>query len=276
MAELNPFPEENELEDSVEEEMLAILALAFVQAPQIDNFTRSDFSTVQNRFRSQVSEILPFLYGISQDAIKSGLDRTQRELSLSLTFDFTDPRLQSFVLQVLNDNLAEILDTNERMFNRLQQIALERGWDDQKLFDTFKRYYGLIPNHVQTIVNLEDSLRADGVPEGKIIKQVQKRIDRLVEWRIRLFANLVGTEIVEGSKELSWTAAVSRGELDTSSYEKEWVSVVDGDTTNFCMSSHLTRAEIGGVFANGRPFPPGFPPIHPCRSSIRIVRRRGT
>ncbi|MBG23669.1 MAG: hypothetical protein CMF22_10125 [Idiomarinaceae bacterium] len=274
MAEPSPFSEENELEDSVEEELLALLALAFVQAPRIENFTRQSFQTVQDRFRSEVSRVMPFLYDISSTALQTGLDRTKRELSLGdILFDQTSPRLQAFVRQVFQDNIDEIMDTNERMWVKLQQVAQEKGWTDKQLFDAFKRYYGLTPNHLQTILNMEDAMRASGTSQASIERQVQSRIDRLVEWRIRLFANLVGTEVVEGSKEIAWTAAVNDGQLDPSQYVKLWVSVVDGNTTDVCLSSHLTTAEIGGVFPNGRPYPPAFPPLHSCRSSVRIVKR---
>ncbi len=120
---------------------------------------------------------------------------------------------------------------------------------------------------------MESALESDEVARAKIERQVQKRIDNLVEWRVRLFSSLVGTEIVEGSKDLSFTILGETGQLDRNEFVKRWRSVLDDDTTVICTNSHNTIAEIGGVFPNGFPHPPALSPLHPCRSSMEIIRR---
>lgn len=278
MAEESPFEEERQLENEIDEELLLLLASAFLYATQFINpsqASRADFQQVQDRFRNRSSEILPLLYSQSQEAVKTGLQRAISELSLrdDLSVNLADQRFQQYVQRIFSDNIEEILETNQRMWTRLQEVAIQRGWSEEELFRRLKVYYGLTPNHLQTALNMEDSLKAEGISQRNIDRQLQNRIDRLIEWRISLFSTLVGTEVVEGSKDLSWTILGETNEINREEFVKQWVSVVDSSTTDVCLSSHLTTAEIGGVFPNGRPSPPAFPPLHPCRSSMRIIRR---
>jgi AraC-like DNA-binding protein len=278
MAETSPFELENQLEDEIDEELLLLLASAFLYGTSIINpaqDSRDVFQTVQERFRRRSSEILPLLYRQSQEAVKSGLSRTMSELGLvDLSVDLSDPRFQRYIERIFDDNIQVIMDTNQQMWIRLQQIAAERGWSDEELLRRLERYYGLTPNHLQTVLSMESNLQAEGVSGASFDRQIQNRIDRLIEWRIRLTSALIGTEVIEGSKDLSFTILGETDQLDREAFQKQWVSVVDSETTDVCLSSNLTVAEIGGNFANGRPHPPAFPPLHPCRSSMRIVRRR--
>lgn len=277
MAEESPYETERELENEVDEELLALLATALIFATSsltISSFSRSEFQTIQDRFQTKSSEILPQLNSISQRSIQAGLDRISDELNINdLAVNYSDPRLQSYINRVFQDNIDEILDTNQRMWIRLQQIAIEKGWSEEELVRRLKKYYGLTPSHLQTVLNMESALNAENISKKIIEQQVQKRIDNLIEWRFRLTSGLIGTEIVEGSKELSWTILGETAQLDSESYLKQWVSVVDENTTNVCLSSHLTTAEIGGTFPNGFKYPPNLNVIHPCRSSMRIIRR---
>ncbi len=111
------------------------------------------------------------------------------------------------------------------------------------------------------------------VSKKEITKRVNKRIDQLVEVRMKLTAVTIGTEVVEGSKDASFTYLAESGQLDSDKYVKEWVSVIDDVTTDICTSSHRTIAEIGQPFPNGFYHPPAYDPVHPCRSSLRIRKR---
>ena len=275
MAERSPFPEEDALEDEVREELLLLLALAFLNASQkivTQSFVRSDFQALQDRFRSEAAKALPQLTSISQRAAELAFQRTPLSADTFDT-DFSDQRYQQLVSNIFNDNMQYLLDTNEQAFIRLQEIAVSRGWSDERFNEYLRKFYGLTPKYIQTVLSLEDALKADGVSQDKINKRVQARIDQLIEWRISLASELIGTEVVEGSKELTWTILGETGQLDSQEFIKQWWSTVDSETTQTCLDSHLTTAEIGGFFPNNMRSPPNLNLIHPCRSSMRIIRR---
>jgi hypothetical protein len=275
MSEQSPFPEEDALEDEVREELLLLLALAFLNASQkivTQSFVRSDFQALQDRFRSEAAKALPQLTSISQRAAELAFERTPLPADTFDT-DFSDQRYQQLVRNIFNDNMQYLLDTNEQAFIRLQEIAVSRGWSDERFNEYLRKFYGLTPKYIQTVLSLEDALKADGVSQDKINKRVQARIDQLIEWRISLASELIGTEVVEGSKELTWTILGETGQLDTQEFIKSWRSTIDEVTTQTCLDSHLTTAEIGGFFPNGMKSPPNLNVLHHCRSSMVIIRR---
>lgn len=277
-TESNPFPEEDKLEDNTEEEILALLALSFVYATSSVNPSSfnpaTDFDIVQSRFRAKFSEILPELTSVSQQAIEIAINRLGRDFDLDdLFIDYSDERFNTTTRQLLNENFDRILATNEQFWNRLQQLAIENDWSDEELARRLKKYYGLVPNHVQTVLAMETALTKEGVSKKSKDSQVQKRIDRLVEWRLSLIANQISTGVVEGSKDESFGYLVDTSQINPDEYEKQWVSVIDDVTTDTCISLHLSRAPIGGTFNGGIKHPPSFPPVHPCRSAIRLVKR---
>lgn len=278
MSESSPYAEEAALEDELDEELLMILALAFLGAVSsivISKFALSDFSTVQERFKAGASEVLPKLQNISNRSIEVGLNRTASDLKLKdLRIDYSDPRIMNIVRNAFNDNLEMILQTNQEMFAELLRIAEARDWDNQEIARRLKMYYGLTPRFLKTVIAMEDALRAEGVSKKVIQQRVQKRIDQLVEHRIKLASTLIGTKVVEGSKEVAFRQLVETSQVDGSKYVKMWVSQVDDRTTQVCLSSHRMTAEIEGVFANGYSSPPATSPPHPCRSSIRIIKRK--
>ena len=52
---------------------------------------------------------------------------------------------------------------------------------------------------------------------------------------------------------------------------KEWVSVIDDQTTDTCLSLNGEVVEIGSAFSSGDYSPPSSIPPHPCRSSLRAI-----
>ncbi len=277
-TESSPFEEEQSLEDELDEELLMLLALAFLSATStivISQFTFNNFSTVQERFKAEASSILPSLQSVSSRSIEVGLNRTASDLNLKdLHIDYSDSRIMNIVREAFSDNLEMILQTNQEMFSELLRIADERGWDNQEIARRLKMYYGLTPRFLKTVISMEDALKAEGLSKKVIQERVQKRIDQLVEHRIKLASTLIGTKVVEGSKDIAFTQLVETGQVDFDKYVKEWRSGVADGTTQVCLSSHRMIAEIGGVFANGFSAPPATDPVHPCRSSIRIVKRK--
>ena len=276
-TEASPFEEERQIEDDLTEELLVLLATSLVFA--VDNIVLSrfspvsDFEVVQQRFRSNVSEAFPQFISISQRASQIALDRAERETPLrNLTVDYSDSRFMNRISEVFDKHVEFVLSTNREMFNTLRSIALENGWSDEELARRLKRYYGLTPRHMQSIVNMENALIAEGVNKSNRQTILQRRIDQLVEWRLNLIATQLSTEIVESSKDAAFSYLASTGQVNIAEYEKEWVSVIDENTTQICTSSHRTRAQIGRNFSNGRPYPPAYPPVHPCRSAIRLVK----
>jgi AraC-like DNA-binding protein len=276
-TEKSPYEEEAELEDEVYEELVLLLALSFVfGSSNIINsqFTISDFDTSQERFKTKLSEILPLLSNVSLSSIQVGVSRTQVENKIKdLSTDFSDARFQNLINFIFNDNTERMLQTNRSMFQELLRIASVRGWSDAELARRFKLYYGLTPRFLRTVISMEDALIKEGISKKTISDKVQKRVDQLVQVRLSLAATLVGTQVVEGSKDESFKHLVETGQIDSNQYVKSWESVIDISTTEICTSSHKMTAEITGVFANGYSHPPALNPVHPCRSSMRIIKR---
>ncbi len=277
-TESSPFDEEQQIEEDLTDDLLALFARSLIFAVKNVNVNQfqptQDYSNVRDRFRNKLSESIPSLNQVGQESIGVGLDRAITQLNLNeLNIDYSDPVFREFVNDVFNKHLDLIEKTNRDMFNTLRQVGLERGWSDAELARRFKMYFGLTSNHLNTVLVMEDAFLKDGIKKSVRENLLQKRIDQLIEWRMNLFAVQFSTEIVEGSKDTAVTYLARNGQIDRSEYEKEWVSVIDGSTTTFCVSSHRMRAEIGGAFPNGRLHPPGYPPPHPCRSSIRLVKK---
>lgn len=272
----SPYVEEGELEEKIYEEVILLLALSLLAGISTlrSTLTTQDFNSTQQSFKLKASEMIPTLVGVSFEASQVGVNRLAKELKLSgLVLDFTDARFQNLVLNVFESNLERMLSTNHSMYYALLQIAEERGWDDAEVLRRFKLYYGLPPKYLKTVLAMEDALKAEGIAKKVINKRIQKRIDQLIEHRLGLAAVLIGTQIVEGSKDIAFTQLSESFQLDSNAYVKEWVSVVDDVTTQVCLSSHGAIAEIGQPFPNGYYHPPALDPVHPCRSSIRIRKR---
>lgn len=277
-TESSPYSEEQQIEESLTEELLALLALSLAFSTDkivLSKFEPAgDYNQAQQRFRNKMSEVLPDLNQTSRISIEIALARAARDLGLNdLSVDYSNPIFREFVADVFEKHIELVSQTNRNMFNELRQIAFEEGWSNQELARRFKQYFGLTPNHLRTVLNMERALLEDDVKKTVRGKLLQKRIDQLIEWRLNLIAVQMSTEIVEGSKDLAFTYLVTTGQVSVTEYEKEWLAVPDERTTAICLSSHRSRADIGQRFANGLYHPPAYPPYHPCRSSIRLVKK---
>ena len=277
-TESSPFSQEQEIEESLTEELLALLALSLVFSTDkivMSQFEpAADFNIVQQRFRNKMSEVLPDLNQSSRSSIEIALSRASKDLGLTdLNIDYSNPIFREFINDVFEKHIELVSQTNRTMFNELRQVAFEEGWSNQELARRFKDYFGLTPNHLKTVLNMERALLEDGVKKKVRDNLLRKRIDQLIEWRLNLIAVQMSTEIVEGSKDSAFTYLVTTGQVSITEYEKRWVSVIDEDTSSICLSSHNMRADIGQKFANGVYHPPAYPPIHPCRSAIILAKK---
>lgn len=274
MAENAPYDEEGQIEDDVNEELVALLLAGILDAVSIikvNDFTRPDFEDVLEEFGRKASKSLPTLSSASQKSIDAGVERAMSQIKAlkDLSVDHSDEFIQSHIRSVLNSNLDQVQQTNRRAFRRVLEIGAENGWSDKMIAQRLKKYFGLIPSHIDTVVNMEASLLREGAKKTVVDKQVQKKIDQLIEWRLRLTAANIATDIVEGSKSNAFQYLRDTGQL-SEDYVKQWVSVIDDRTSDICLSSSRTIAEIGGTFPNGF----AYPPAHGhCRSSIRIIKR---
>lgn len=277
-TENSPFQEEQQIEESLTEELLIALASALLFSVNNIVYSQYDpsqgFQEVNSRFRSNLSATFPTLYSTSQASIQVALERAARELGLkNLDIDLSDERLLQKVSDTFEKHLTFVQETNLQMFNELRRIALENGWSDEEFARRLKKYIGLTPRHLQTIITMETALISDGVKKATREEILRKRIDQLVGWRLQLIAVQISTEIVEGSKDAAYSYLVRTGQVSIDEYEKRWVSVLDENTTQICTSSHNMRARLGEPFANGLHHPPAYPPVHGCRSAITLVKR---
>lgn len=276
MPESSPYQEERQIEESIEDELLTLLLLAYIRAGNVFTGSSFDFNLVndsQSQFRKELSKIIPTLNQKGTEAIDVGLERAMRQTDLSnLSYNFGSQRFQDSIREIFDKHIGFLTETNERSVQRLLEIAADRGWSDQEILRRLRLYFGLVPDHINTVVKLEDALIREGASRSVIRDTVQKKIDQLREWRSSLIAAQVATEITENSKAVAFAEMLEEGEI-AGDYVKQWVSVVDENTTQICTSSHLTIAELNANFSNGMFSPPAFPPPHACRSSIRIIKR---
>ena len=273
MAENAPYEEEAQIEDTVEEAMFGLLLLALLESTDkiiLSRFTSQDFATIQDSFRDKTSEVYPKLSDAAQKAIDAGVKRTVAQTSLkNLSVDHSARVIQDHINAVLSSNMRQVLETNQRSFRRILEIADQKGWPEQEIARRLKRYYGLIPSHIDTVVNMENALLAEGTSKKTVQKQVQTKIDQLIEWRMKLVAATVATDIVEGSKAVAFSYLFDEGQIGPD-YVKQWVSVIDSRTSDICLSSNRMTAEINSPFPNGFQYPPAH---GNCRSSIRLIKR---
>lgn len=273
MAEQSPYEEEQEIEDSIEEELLALLLVALVvSAKEFDGvFSYTLVTQANNILSTRLSSIVPSLTQGASQAIRAGLSRAPSPLN-KLEYDFSKTSFTATLSDILSDKLSGYASTNIRMADRVLEYAGQRGWDDEEINRRLKMYWGLTPSHVDTLITLEDNMRANGSSKAAINRTVQKKIDNLIEWRGRLTAAQVATSVVEQSKAVAFEEMFEDGDIP-SDYVKQAVAVLDNVTTQICTSSHLTVAELNGNFPNGFFSPPFDNPVHPCRTSIRIIKR---
>ena len=274
MAENAPYEEEQNIEDDVNEEVVALLLAGIIDATSVikpNSFVRTDYEDVLDEFQRSASKALPTLSSASQRAIDAGVERTQEQIKAlkNLTVDHNDDFIQRHIRSVLDSNMSQVQETNRRAFRRILEIGAENGWSDQMIAKRVQKYFGLTPSHIDTVVNMEQALLKEGAKKSVVDKQVQSKIDQLIEWRAKLTAANIATDIVEGSKSNAFKYLRDTGQINED-YVKQWVSVIDDRTSDICLSSNRTTAEIGGVFPNGFDYPPAH--AH-CRSSIRIIKR---
>lgn len=273
MAENAPYDEEEQIENEVHEELLDILlgaALASAALVSVSTFSQSDIDDVNSEYRRSASRIMPTLSSASQRAIEAGVNRAMRLPGVSgLTVDYTDEFIQNHIRAVLTSNMDQVTETNRATLRRVIEIGQEKGWSEQEIARRFKRYFGLVPNHVTSVVRMEEALIREGASKRVVRNQTQRKIDQLIEWRASLIADNIAVDIVEGSKANAFAYLLDTGQLSRD-YVKQWVSVIDDRTSEICTSSHRTIAELDGRFNNGF----NYPPAHGhCRSSIRIIKR---
>lgn len=271
--ERSPFEFEQQLGSETEKELVAALAAAFVFATGSIIYSQfnpdTDFETIQQRFRNKFSETLPYLSLVSQQSITNDLERSPVPNSVSVdNSQFNKPE------EVFNENLIFIISSNLAMYQLLRQIAIEREWTNEQLARRLKSYYGLTAERLKSVLLVEMSLLKENTNKKLREQIIQNKIDSLVDWRLRLIATRISTGVIEGSKDAAYEFLAQRGQINSGDYEKIWRSVVDENTTNICLNSNNMTAPLGGTFNNGLRHPPAFPPVHNCRSSITIRKRR--
>lgn len=265
MAENSPYTEESEAEESIIEELLVLLTAGLLLAAK-----ESSFDDMQTRLQTQASKIIPKLTTEAQRVTEVSTARTEAVVGKSLSYDYSEQTFSSRIQSALSDNMSQVIATNEDMYRLLQQYAIERDWSDAELLRRLRKYYGLIPSHVTTVLNMEASLARTGASKKVIEDKVNDRIEKLIDWRFDLIADNVAVDAVEGAKDATFRYFLQTGQVDRT-YVKQWVAVVDDRTSDICLGLNGTQAELDGTFEGGYLWPPAH---GHCRSSVKIVKRR--
>ena len=273
--EKSPYQEEEDTQRKIEEAIIAILALALVSSVQDldEDFSPQDLEGSLDTYLNKSSEVIPILSSFIPTAIKLGIDRF-KELS-SYSINMADSTFTTIASEIFNENFSYIQSVNREALALLQSERLTRNWSNKEFIRRVKTYFGLTSTQISQILAYEDSLVSQIKPKldkDTIKARIQTKVDRLLNWRLKLISTRLSVSLVEESKLASWIYLEDSYQLELGSYGKQWVSVIDDVTTETCINTNMEIVPLRSPFSNGVYTPPAINPLHPCRSSIRLVK----
>lgn len=277
MAEVSPYADEDEVLDNLEDALIAGIITAYLSSIKIikpSDFNPNNFSIIdnlQNNLKKELTKLLPEIQNITNDSAGLAIKRAEENVKVKdFSFDYSDPRLASHIGNVFDSNMQAVINTNEETINLIIKRGREDELSDAQIAKMIKKYWGLTPSHVKTVMNYEKALLANGTKKSKVSDLVSKRIDSLVDWRFSLVAANISNDILQGSKNIVYEQMRSTGAI-ADNIVKQWVSIVDNSTTDTCLGLHNKQAEIGDNFPGGYSHPPAH---NRCRSSLILAKRK--
>lgn len=273
--EKSPFEEERSSQEEMEKQIIPILAAAlFLSTKDLTrNSTVYEIREVLNTFFTKSSEIIPILSSYIPANIRVGLERFKKNNTFNV--DFTSEEFSRLASEIFSENFDYIQKVNDESLSTLEEEKQKRGWSDTEFIKRIKLLFGLSSLQIIQTLSYEDSLILQDKPKldkDSIAGLVQTRVDRLQNWRIKLIATRLSVALTEESKLASWIHLEDSFQIPTGVYGKQWVSVIDEVTTQTCINTNNEIVTLQSTFSNGSYTPPAMNPIHPCRSSLRLVK----
>lgn len=212
-----------------------------------------------------VPAMAPFVDAVTKVAAAAALSTAGLGASLTLineralawAREHAAQRVYQFGVDVLG-TLFEVTDRTLR-----QEVEAVLGGDAgnvQAMGRRIRGAVGMLPSHAKAAERYEEKLRADGVPEDKIARNVATYRRRLVAWRAEGVARTETMEAAHAGLVEGWRAAIEAGRLP-SDIQMEWDAQEDKLTCERCAPLDGKRVPVrdGEFVADRKGFPDGVP-----------------
>lgn len=218
-----------------------------------------------------VPAMAPFVDAVTKVAAAAALSTAGLGASLTLineralawARDHTAERLTGFALDVLGV-------VQETVREEVVEVLAGTGGNVGALGRRIRATVGLLPAHAGAVLRYEEKLRADGVPEDKITRNVETYRRRLVAWRAEGVARTETMVAAHAGLVEGWKAAIEAGRLP-SDVEMVWDAEEDKLVCERCapLDGMRVRVRDGEFVATVKGFPDGVP-----QTSTPASRRR--
>lgn len=196
----------------------------------------------------------------------------QAALPEGVSFSFSDvnPRAVAFVEAQAAQLITVIDDDAKLAIRELVRRMTEGEFDARKTARLIRAHIGLSKPLQKAVDSAYLTWIGEGLPIEKVLAKVERYSAKLIRYRAKVIARNEGmTAANEGQREL-WQQGLEQGELDSNEVEKLWIVTPDDRLCAKCSPLTNERADLDGVFSNGR----NGPPAHiQCRCAQGLVRK---
>ncbi|HLS55756.1 MAG TPA: phage minor head protein [Zeimonas sp.] len=214
------------------------------------------------------------LYQALAQAIHRQLSPVLRTLHTQAFAERAAVRLPTDLLTRLSGligrDVAAITETTRQAILRAIVDVLREGGNVDELAERLAERVGLTPRDATALARYEAGLRARGVAERQLRRQVADYRERLIRQRAQTIARTETMRVANLARRLRWEQASTRGQLDPARARRVWVATRDDRCCAACSAMDGQVAAIAGPYLG----PDGFidgPPLHPnCRCTEEL------
>ena len=242
----------------------------------VSKFSEPQYVRMQDKYFNELDKIFKIIE-TSVIQVAKGYDADQEDVIKEQDF------------KKMQKSIDKVFTANSPSFNPIVKTNIRKGLDEGVISSEGElgidipvsrsalaaKQNVIEPEHLKVVQGLADDINKDISTKLGIISlnpvggfaEIEAQIKDSFSKRKGQLKMGVGNEI---------NSALNQGNL--LGYEdsgivvgKEWVSFIDGNTTNTCVSLNGEVVPIGEAFSSGDFAPPAMDPPHPCRSSMRAV-----
>jgi len=192
------------------------------------------------------------------------------------TFDPRAPKTLKF-LSNTTANRLELVTNSGREATRIMTFeAFDKGIPLPRASQMIRGSIGLNAKQARAVVNLRNTLAAEGLSQAKIDSKIVAYTKRALRSRSLTIAQTELTDVISQGQLDMWDQAVVDGVISMKTWEKVWVATRDSKTSRICLDLDGQAVPLNKQFIDpsGVLGPFDRPSAHPnCRSSL-IIRRR--
>lgn len=209
-------------------------------------------------------------------SVEVGLGRLVGE-ALAAPVTIGNEQIMGVIREFVRDRTANLVtnvgSTQRQGIRTAIQAAIEQGLQPRQAAQMIRLHVGLTDRDAGAVAKLRAALVAEGASPDQVLRQVQRKTNRL--WRARSM-NIARTETMDAVQEgkLQFVNDLaSKGEIDPVRTRRKWLVTPDDALCPICrpMAKHplvgldqpFYSSHVGEVFK---------PPLHPqCRCDVRTV-----